>query len=499
MASSQATTPENANLIPSAHGDIVRSTAWLSATSFAVRVLNLLRALVLARLLIPADFGLYGLAITVIGFGMIVSDIGAGSFLLYRARSEQKGIDAAFWLNLFFATIVAGALAASGKLVASIYNNQSLVAIVAVLAVSLWFTVAGYFPRDMLRAQSRFRVLGMVDVLAGALSLIAAVALALLHAGVWALVLSAVLYQSATAVAWQVATRWWPRVPTLGSFRPVFSFAGWFTAAALSWYLVTSVGNLLVGKLLGIAALGSYVLAYNVAWIPVMLVLSPAASVIFPRLAAFKTHDREFWELYESSSRLMATVGIPLCAAMAVAAPDLVFWLFGPQWSPAVLPLQILLAYAAIRLLIVEPYNALGRFAASSVVGSVTLLIEIAAIVILASKWGIVGAAIAVLVVAGGAHVVGLVLCGARAALWRRLRASVGTIVATAISVTLGLAATRLSMSTFPQLLDHFPIAALSGIVVFAILALMSRTYVASMWKDIRRIRELVQPNHPVG
>jgi O-antigen/teichoic acid export membrane protein len=283
----------------------------------------------------------------------------------------------------------------------------------------------------------------------------------------------------------------------LSSFRPVFSFAGWFTAAALSWYLVTSVDNLLVGKLLGIAALGTYVLAYNVAWIPVMLVLTPAASVIFPRLAAFQTHDREFWDLYESSSRFIATVGIPVCAAMAVAAPDLVLWLFGPQWSPAVVPLQILLAYAAIRLLIVEPYNALGRFTASSAVGSVTLLVEMAAIVIVTSRWGIVGAAVAVLGVAGGAHFLGLVLCGAPAALWRRLHASIGTIVATAIAVILGLAATRLAASAFPELARHFPLAALSGMVVFGILAFMSRTYVVTLWKDIRRAPGL--PIHPVA
>ena len=123
--------------------------------------------------------------------------------------------------------------------------------------------------------------------------------------------------------------------------------------------------------------------------------------------------------------------------------------------------------------------------------GSVTLVLEIAAIVILASAWGLTGVAIAVLVVAGGAHLLGLVVCGAWGALRRRLRASLGTIVATAVTVGLGLVATRLSVSVFPQQSGHLPVAMFSGIVVFVILVFLSRAYLTTTFQEMRRSQVL--------
>jgi len=258
----------------------------------------------------------------------------------------------------------------------------------------------------------------------------------------------------------------------------------WYTGAAIAWYLATSVDNLLVGKLLGVTALGIYVLAYNLASVPLMLVVSPFATVIFPKLARFQTHDSVFWDEYEKSSRFMATLGIPICAAMVVAAPDLVT-VFGPKWSPAIVPLQILLAYVAIRLLMVDPYNSVGRFGASFAAGLVTTVLEIVAIVAFAIPWQLTGAAIAVLIVVGGSHIAGLAICGTGAALLRRILGSIRLIVLTVAAVGVGLIVPNLRPSIASTLAFQPPIAAITGCFVFLLLAFAMRGDLRSMWSDM--------------
>jgi PST family polysaccharide transporter len=320
-----------------------------------------------------------------------------------------------------------------------------------------------------------------------ALSVALAITLAAFHAGVWALVWSAVAYQVLTMISWHLATGWRPNTfPSFASLRLVSTFAGWYTAAALSWYLVTNADNFLVAKLLGLSGLGYYILAYNLASVPVMLVASPFGQVIIPRLAALHGDHDAFWDLYERSSRFMTTVATPICAGMAVAAPDLVVGLFGPKWSPSVAPLQVLLAYMAVRLLVVDPYAALGRFGASFAVGVGALLLEIAAILVLVSLWGLTGAALGVLVIVGGAHLAGLPICGASRTLGRRLWRSFPLIIATVSVVAIGIAVSNLTIRNAPQVAGHVPLAAITGIVVLALMLYVSRSYLTTVWSDLR-------------
>ena len=104
----------------------LRDVLWLSSSSFLSRILNLARGVILARLLTPFDFGVYGLAGSIVGVKERIADIGAGNFLVYRPEEIEQHVETTFWVNLALSSLLLGVLAAVAPVLARIYRQPLL-------------------------------------------------------------------------------------------------------------------------------------------------------------------------------------------------------------------------------------------------------------------------------------------------------------------------------------------------------------------------------------
>ncbi len=387
---------------------LVRNGAVMFSSTFLVRVLNAARGIILARLLLPEDFGLFGLASLVTGLAAVLAEVGAGTFLIYTYDDADQHADTAFWFNLVVATLLASGVTATAPLMASLYARPDLVRVLVVLAVVLWLQTLSTVHGSLLRRQLRFPALGIIDALVNIASFVAAVALAWNGYGVWAFVLSALIASALRLVLLGGVSGWLPRWRfSRSSLAVLASFSGWYLAQAVLWYFVLNMDNLLVGKFLGMTALGVYGVAYNNALLPVTLIASPLGLVAFPELARLRAHPSQFWAAFYQVSRLLTGVMYPVAAALLVAAPDLFPVLLGSKWNGAIVPFQILVVYGAVRCLWADPLGALGRFDLSTWLALPTSVVGVFAIYAGLHN-GIVGVAWAVLVVVGGTHVAAL-------------------------------------------------------------------------------------------
>jgi len=252
---------------------VLHSAFWMLGSNVLGRALNLARGVILARLLVPDDFGLYGLAAVVIGFTAMFSDVGAGAFLVYSQENLKDHVDTAFWANLSIATVLASGILGAAPFVARFYHRPDLVPVLAVLAFSLWLQTAATVHRNLLRRELRFRSLAVIDGLISLAAFVIAVTLAWRGYGVWSFVLSALLSNAISAVLLFYAYDWIPRWRfSKRSFHALAPFSGWYVAQALAWYMTLNIDNLMVGKFLGIDALGIYGLAYNYALLPLSFI-----------------------------------------------------------------------------------------------------------------------------------------------------------------------------------------------------------------------------------
>ncbi len=460
----------------------LRSTFWLVNSSLFVRALNFARGIILARLLLPDDFGLFGLASVVVGFTQMFSDIGTGMFLLYRQESIEEHADTAFYANAGIATLLAAAVAATAPLVGRLYGRTDLVPVLVVMAFALWLQAVSTIHRNLLRRALRFRVMAGIDAVMNLTTFVAAVGLAVQGFGVWAFVLSTVAGNLVSLVALFWAYPWRPgwhfSRPSLAAMAP---FSGWYLGQAIVWYVVLNIDNLLVGKFLGIPALGIYGLAYNYALLPITLIAGSLGTVVFAELARLLPNRTQFWRAYHQFSRLLAAGACPIAFALSVSAQDLLPRVFGPRWNAAIIPFQILALYGVIRGMWIDPLAALGRFDLSfglAVASAAASLLGILAAV--RAGLGTSGVAWVVLIV-GAVSQLGALLLATRS--WRKwfegIRMVSPFIAVGACSALAALGLRRLYLSWFGY--QGTPIVLLTLLTVFGIYAVVFRSYLREL------------------
>jgi O-antigen/teichoic acid export membrane protein len=342
----------------------------------ATRVSNLARGIVLAWLLAPGDFGLFGLANIVTGFAVMFGDVGVGTFLMYRSEHDEKEAQTAFWANLLLATGAAALVIAVAPVMSRFFDRRELRLVLVVSSLTLWCQVASTVPENLLRRQLRFRPIAVANVVSAVIWFGSAVALALWHWGVWALVLSMLVAQLSTLVFLFCAARWVPRWQfSWESLRQIAPFSGWYLGQAVVWFFVVNIDNIMVGRFLGTTLLGFYAIAYNYALFPVTLVGNTLGTVGYPEIAKLRHNPPEFWSSFYGVSKLLIGAIAPIALALLVMAPDLFAVVLGPKWSPAILPFQILAVYPVVCCLWVDPMSCLGDFRLLFFVGAGVLLV----------------------------------------------------------------------------------------------------------------------------
>ncbi|HEV2388251.1 MAG TPA: oligosaccharide flippase family protein [Candidatus Acidoferrales bacterium] len=426
----------------------LRNVLWLSTGSVLTRAMNLARGIVLARLLTPFDFGVYGLGGSIVGIKEKFADIGAGTFLVYRPRQVAEHTETAFWVNLGLSTSLLAILAALAPLLARLYREPLLSPVLVILALGIWARTNSSIHQSLLRTQSRFRAMAVIDYCGSGAWLAVAVLLAWKGFGVWALAVSATVANTAAAVLFVTTQGWRPRFRiSKASFRLLGGFSFWYLGQGLAWFLVGNLDNLLVGRFLGMTLLGIYALAFNYALFPVTMIGNAIGSVAYAELPWLYDRPQAFWSAYREFSRVLALAGCGAAFAAVVAAPEIFPLVFGHKWDAAIVPFQILSVYAAMRCLWLDPFLAMGNFRLSSLMG-VFAVAAAAAAIWFGMRFGLAGVACAMLAIQMGFDVAA-VLVTMRS--WRKLtdlaRATTPYLAGAVLAALLALACRRLALA----------------------------------------------------
>jgi PST family polysaccharide transporter len=222
-------------------------------------------------------------------------------------------------------------------------------------------------------------------------------------------------------------------------------------ATALPVYVLYNVDNVVVGHTFGTVALAYYARAYFLMTLPTLLATNSLREVMVPSLAAFQGDSKRMGDAYRRAVQLIAFVGFPLTAGLAVAAPEAVRLVYGPRWNP-VAPIVVLLAIGGIAFPVMETarwlFIAAGR-AREMFLWSSASAVALAASAFVGARWGLHGVAVSCAVciacvvtipmLAAAHRAVGLPLCPTLAPLGSLL---LTTGLMTAASAGAGLLAT---------------------------------------------------------
>ncbi len=333
---------------------------WTGGLSAYKLLLALARLYILSRLLLPADFGLFALALSVLSVVEIGNDLGFGVGLLNRARITIREESSLYWFGLGVSTILAGLLAGIGPLLASYYESPDLAMVLAGVAVVFWLSALGYQPRLLLRRELRFSELALQDAVSLTVGFIITIISAYSGYGVWSLIHGG-LIQAALGSGYLLVRRharqaiqWhfsWPEV------RPYLRVGLYQTAGQFLNYFSRDLDILLIGKLIGISTLGGYNLVRQIARRPLQLVNPIVNQVAAPLLAADARENKALGPVYLRLVGQISGVNFPLYAVGIALAEPLIRFLISADYLVFVPVLRWLCAYFLLRSL----YNPVGN------------------------------------------------------------------------------------------------------------------------------------------
>jgi O-antigen/teichoic acid export membrane protein len=318
--------------------------------------------IVLARLLVPADFGLVAIGATLMMFATTLSDGGLGSGLIRRPESPKPDeLRSVLALQL----TLTGGLAAVVALVASFFGASG--AVVAVMMCGLPLAAIQTPGRVVLSRALRFRVLTGVDAM-GVLAYYGwAVGWVLAGAGVWALATGVVFKAAVTTAAMALANRGTNYLPSFRAARslwPVITFGVRFQGISMVGMLREQGLNAGIAGLSGVSTLGLWTLAKRIIEIPV-LITEPLHRVAFPYMSQLQAARENPGPAIERGIRVTGTAAGVVLVGLAAGASGLVPGVFGEQWSETAVAVQwvcaALLVAAPLAVVAVGFLYALGE------------------------------------------------------------------------------------------------------------------------------------------
>lgn len=305
--------------------------------------MNLTVGVALARLLTPADYGLLGMVMVTTGLVGVLADLGLSAAVVQKQDLSQRELSGIFWFGLVVAGLVGGVIAAVSPWAAALYHQPKVVPLMCVVALSFPIMALGAVQGAMVQKAMRFRAATVVHLVATLTAGLLALAAAWAGWQVWALVV-----QSLATAALGAAGLW-----CICDWRPDWTFARrdlvriWdFSLNLMGFQLVNyfarKADSFLIGRFLGVGALGFYTLAYTLMLYPIANFISVAQGVMMPALAQVQSEPARGAGAYIRACGYLAFLILPTMVGLALVAPEAVLLVYGPRWAETGQVLQIL-------------------------------------------------------------------------------------------------------------------------------------------------------------
>jgi PST family polysaccharide transporter len=309
----------------------------------AVQVLRIGGVIVLARALRPEDFGLLKTLVIASIFALLLCEGGFPDALIQREMLRKEHEVAAWWLTLGLAALTASALWIAAPLIAGVMKIPGLRPGLRLICLPLLLEGSAIVGNSRLRRELRFGAVALADVLGEAVFL--ATALLLLARGMaqWSLAGGLAARLSAHAIViWIADRRLSLGVPHPAAARDLVRFAMGACGGRLMTALSANTDYLLVGGLLGGAALGFYSMAWDLLRFVPDRLHRVAGRVALPAFCRLQDNDQELGRAYLNFIGYISRAVLPMLACAALAAPELIGSLYGHRWLPAVGPMRVL-------------------------------------------------------------------------------------------------------------------------------------------------------------
>lgn len=432
----------------------VSGMIWTSIQRFMGMGIQFISGIILARLLMPEDYGAIGMLTIFMLVAQSFLDGGFGAALIQKKRPTQEDYSTIFWWNLGMSAALYFILYLSAPFIANYYRMPILCDVLRVQALVLIISAFSIIQANQLRKQFKFKKIAIISIVTSIVSLAVTIWMAYRNYGVWALVAQGLLSSLIPTVAYWLTNKWHPLfVFSKESFKSLFSFGGYMFLVHMLNEIGNNIQGLLIGRLYNASTMGYYSKARSTEKLTSMSISQSLTQITFPLYAEFQDDMQGLIRLIKKLTGVVAYITFPLMFVLLLVAEPIFVFLYSDRWLPSVPYFQILcLAGLAVCL------QAVNLQAISAIGKSKTVF-----------NWVLVKRSSSLALIVGG-----LVIAGVWGMLW-------GMVIQAwfAYIINAYLVSKHIGYKLGQQLLDLFPIMLLSILAFVAgwLISLLSLNY----------------------
>lgn len=326
---------------------------WTTLSMLVVTITQMIRLIVLGRILGPEAFGLLAMMLVVTGFAELLAQAGLSEAIIQHPDPTYVELSSLYWLNIALGGLLYTVLLLLTPLIAILYSTPDLEQLLPWLALAFLISPWGVQFKALLQKRLDFKPLAFIEMLAAITGTLLAIILAWQGYGVWSLVWgqlaqSAVMALSLVLVGWQQKM-----LPgcyfNYQAVKPYLSFGLHLLGSNMLNYFNSRIDQLVVGVLLGSQALGYYSMAFNLVLQPISRINPVLTQVAFPVLARVRDDKVRLKRGYFRMLDLLTSINAPVLIGVAAVAPLLIPFILGEQWLSIVPLIQVLALFSLIR------------------------------------------------------------------------------------------------------------------------------------------------------
>src|SRR6266403_2378720 len=330
--------------------EAIKGISWVSGSRVTTRILSFLKTVVLARVLTPSQFGVFGIASLVLAFLEMLTETGINVLLVQSKKNIADYINSAWVVSIIRGLVIGLAMFASAPFIASFFHSSASYGILLLTAtipiVRGFINPAEATMQKELRFHYEFWFKTSIFFLDASLSLVLSLLTHSVYSLVWGILAGAILEVILSFVLLTPRPRF---IIEKNYFSEVFHKGKWITAYGLLNYMAENGDNVAVGKIMSASSLGLYQMAYKISILPISEISDVVSRVAFPVYTKISDDRKRLRSAFLKTISLVTVCSAILGLVIFLFPSEIITIILGKKWLAAAPALRVLSIYGVLR------------------------------------------------------------------------------------------------------------------------------------------------------
>ncbi|WP_278623840.1 lipopolysaccharide biosynthesis protein [Parabacteroides gordonii] len=321
----------------------VKGVMWSAVERFSVQGIQFVLTIIIARLVLPSDYGLIAMLSIFLAIAQVFVDSGFSNALIQKKDRTETDFSTVFYFNIFISVISYLLLYFSAPYIASFYKEPDLSSVTRWIGLTIIISSLSIVQRAKLTINIDFKKQAKASLTAVLISGIIGIILAYKDWGVWALVVQSLSNSLLSTILLWTFTKWTPLfVFSTESFKVLFSFGSKLLLSGLLHTIYVNLYSLVIGRKYSSMDVGFYNRAYQFACFPSISIVGIINRVIFPIQCEIQNDKERLKSSFIKYLRMSCFIVFPLMTTLAILSKQLTLLILTEKWLPTAELLSIL-------------------------------------------------------------------------------------------------------------------------------------------------------------